>query len=179
MHGGPAPQGAPGRIQVQADPQVGVAGADRVVHQVQLLGRVGHERDAAPGPGVGGQRGQGGAVGGRVAHDQVVAGALGAQPERLAQRVAEQARVAGPGQDPVQQGPATDRLAGHPDRAAGRPADQISRVVVERGQVDHGQRRVQSLGGLVEDVLGDGGGLGGRTRGHFRTVGHGWPKVKT
>ena len=46
-------------------------------------------------------------------------------------------------------GPAS-QAAGHPDRPASRPAHEIRGILVERVEVDHGQRRVKVLGGRVQ-----------------------------
>ena len=64
--------------------------------------------------------------------------AAGVQPERLGQRVGHDAPVSWPGQDALDQVPAAQRLAHHPDGHAAGPPDQVARVGVERGR---GRRR--------------------------------------
>jgi hypothetical protein len=171
VHERPAAERAPGRVQFEAHPDVRVPGPGRVVDHVEVLGRVDHERDRVPGHRVGRQGRERRTVRGRVADHQVTARAGGTQPQRLGQGVAEQARVPGPGQHPPQQETAADGLAGDPDGAAAGAADEIGGVVVEGGQVDDGQRRVEALRRVV--VAGP-----GRRLGHFRTVGQDHRKVK-
>src|SRR5690606_4845727 len=50
-----------------------------------------------------------------------------------------------------------DRLRGHPDRCAGRPAHQVVGVGVERRQVDHDERWLQARRGPVETLCVDAG----------------------
>jgi len=154
VHGRPAGQRAPGNVQVQADPDLGVAVAQHAVHHVQVGLRVGHDRDVLPGPAVRRQRPQRPAVHGRVGDQQVVAGSRVVQPEGFGQRIAHDAPVAGGGQGALDQEAAAQRLGRHPDRMAPvpverRPAGQVGGVPVEHAEIDEGQRRVQVGGGAV------------------------------
>jgi hypothetical protein len=123
-----------------------VAGADRGVDEVEVAGRVDRDRDARPGCVVGRQRPQRRPVGGRVRDQQVVAEADRVQPDRLGQRIAHNAPVSWLGQGALDQAAAAERLAHHPDGHPAGPSHQVPGVTVERGKVNHGERRVK-IGG--------------------------------
>ncbi len=165
----PPTQRSPGGVQLQAEPQFGApARRGTGVHQVELGDVVDHDRDRAGELVVAGEFAQRGEVGGRVRDQHVAAQAGAYQPDRLGQRVRHDPGIAGPPEYVREQPPAADRLAGHPDRLAPRPADERGRVRVEGVRVHDRERWVEVGGGPVE--AGPVGGSGGGVGGHDRTV---------
>ena len=141
----PAPQQLERGVQLQADPHLVPGALAGPVHQVELRRVVDHHGDGAGELGVPGQLGERRAVGGGIG-EQYVLEPGARQPQRLREREGHQAREAGPGEHPLQQRAAAHRLAGHPDRLAGRAADDVIRVGVERLQIDDRHRRVEMSG---------------------------------
>jgi hypothetical protein len=153
-------------VDVEADPQRRPLPRRRDrVDQVEVVRRVDHQRDARGRGLVGGQLAQRRSVDRGVGHHDVRADRvlLGGQPQGLGERIGEHTGEAVAGEDPAQHLPAAHRFAGHADRLAGRPADQVGGVAVERVEVDDRERRVEGGGGPVEPrALPPGRVVGGR-----------------
>jgi hypothetical protein len=120
------------------------------VDEVQLVDAVDHQGDRRGGTLGCGQLGQRAMVGGRIAHEDVVAGAGALQPERLGEAVRHDPVPAGAGQDLGQQRPATHGLAGDPDRLTRGAGHERGRVGVVRLGVEYGEGRVELGGSQVE-----------------------------
>ena len=87
----------------------------------------------------------------RVADDEVVE-AVSLEPQRLGDCQHEQPLALWPRQRPLEQSPATDRLARDPERRAGGSSRKRLGVGIERIEVDAGERRLELLAGALEPV---------------------------
>ncbi len=136
-------------VQLQAQPQrparVGPGGA---AQEVEVLDRVDHERHAPGQLVVAGQVAQRVGVRRRIGDDHVVE--LLGQPQRLGQRVGEDAFEAGLRQGPAHEGAAPQRLAGQAQRFAEGVAPQDGRVGVEGAELDDGEGRLEVRRRVVE-----------------------------
>jgi len=143
----PAAQGAVGGVDVDAHADGAAFGVP--FDEVEVVVAVDHEGDGAGGVLVAGEGGEGGAVGGGVGDEDVVADAVPGQPEGLGEGEGHDAGEAVEGEDLLQERPAAHGLAGDADGLAGGAADQVGGVGPERGQVHDRERGVEGGGGRV------------------------------
>jgi len=130
-----------------------MATAEGRVDEVKVPGGVDGHGDVRTRRLVRGKRAQRRAVRGGVGDEDVLARAARVQPERLGQRVAHDAPVSWLYQDALDQVPAAQRLAHHPDGQLARSSHQVGSVPVERGEIDHGEGRVEVGGCPVIPVV--------------------------
>src|SRR5437763_8877877 len=119
--------------------------AEGGVHQVEVCHGIDHDRHRCAGRLVRGQPAQRLVVGGRIGDHDVGGRALLDVPDGLGEGVAHEAFDPRAREHALQQVPAADRLADHPDRLPGRTSPQVIGVRVVGGQVDHGERRIEVL----------------------------------
>jgi hypothetical protein len=152
------PTRLPGAVQVDAHPdRWAAAGRHDVVHEIELLHGVHHDRDRGARGRIGREPRDGRAVRGRVTHHRVRGDPVADQPQRLRQGVREDAAPAGPGEHPAQRGAAAHRLARDPQRLAGGVGGHRVGIGVERGDVDDRDRTGQRCRREIEPLHGRGG----------------------
>nr|BFE87261.1 hypothetical protein GCM10020093_098620 [Planobispora longispora] len=111
---------------------------DGALDEVEVLGTVHRYRDLPGGAGVGGQLGEGGAVGGGVGHEDV-AQAGGDEPEGFGQGEGHDPGEAVHVEDAGQDRPGADRFAGDPDGLAVGAPGHVGGVRAQGREVEHGE----------------------------------------
>ena len=134
-------------VDVDRDPDRHRQGAADRVDDVEVGDVVDHQRDRGRGAGGADELGEGAPVDGGVGDHQVVADPVLVQPQRLAQRVGEDAVERVVAQRPAQQLGDPYGLGGDPDRRPRGAAREVVGVGVEGLEVDDHQRRGQRSGG--------------------------------
>ena len=145
-----------GRVDVEAEAQRAAVRVRGPGGELDLRRVVDHEGDGAGGDRVGGEVVERGGVDAGVAQQDVV-DPLRDQPECLAHGVAHDSGEPGSREDPLEDVPDADGLAGHADRRPGGPVDEVGGVRVEGVEVDDGQGRGQAARRVVE-TLAEGAG---------------------
>ena len=136
--------GPVGRVELEAHPDHG-AGPRRATRSIQVqLGRVvDHHGDRRGRLGLTMVSAASAVRFDRRVTDHDVVESVALQPDRLGQRVREQAGEAGLVDRAPDQLTDPQRLGGQPDRPTGRPADQIGRVGAQGRVVQNPERRVE------------------------------------
>ena len=137
----------PRGVDVHRDPDRRDERARGRLDHVEVLGAVHHHDRGLVGV-LGGQPGEPGqapGVGGRVGEHQVAL-ALLPEPERLGQREGQESlEAAVQVEQPAQERAAAHRLAGDPDRLAGRALQHVGGVRPDGVEVDEGERGLDAL----------------------------------
>jgi hypothetical protein len=147
----PPPQGPPAGVEVDADPHRRRTRPQHGLDRVEVLGAVDHHDRRVLGVGDGAQRQlpERVGVGSRVGEQQVLE-ALFRQPQRLRQGEGHQPGVAlVAAEDALEQRPAAQRLARHPDRLCAGPREHRVAVGPHCVEVDEGEWSLD----LFEDLL--------------------------